>query len=105
MNDELHSHHHREILDSINEGVFTIDLEWRITSFNRAAERITGIGREDALGRSCNEVFRASICENDCPLKSALETSCPAVRSSVYIVGAAGEQIPIRVSAAVLRDE
>ena len=31
------------ILDSIAEGVFTIDLDWRITSFNRAAEKITGI--------------------------------------------------------------
>jgi PAS domain-containing protein len=25
------------ILDSIADGVFTVDLQWRITSFNRAA--------------------------------------------------------------------
>jgi len=31
------------ILESISDGVFTVDLEWRITSFNRAAEEITGI--------------------------------------------------------------
>ena len=34
------------ILDSITEGVFTVDSDWRITSFNRAAEKITGIPRE-----------------------------------------------------------
>ena len=51
------------ILDSINDGVFTVDEQWRITSFNRAAERITGVKRADALGRPCCEVFRASICE------------------------------------------
>ncbi|HSO60297.1 MAG TPA: PAS domain-containing protein, partial [Desulfobacterales bacterium] len=33
------------ILDSINEGVFTVDPQWRITAFNRAAERITGVSR------------------------------------------------------------
>ena len=38
------------ILDSVNDGVFTIDREWRITSFNAAAERITGVEREDAIG-------------------------------------------------------
>ena len=31
------------ILDSINEGVFTVDHDWRITAFNQAAERITGV--------------------------------------------------------------
>ena len=30
------------ILESISDGVFTVDLEWRISSFNRAAEEITG---------------------------------------------------------------
>jgi len=57
------------MLDSINEGVFTVDQDWRITSFNRAAERITGIARQEALGKLCSEVFRASICEKSCALK------------------------------------
>ena len=39
------------ILESISDGVFTVDREWRVTSFNRAAEEITGIPREEALGR------------------------------------------------------
>ena len=46
------------ILDSINEGVFTVDLDWRITAFNRAAEKITGVQRGDAIGRPCCEVLR-----------------------------------------------
>lgn len=41
------------ILDSISEGVFTVDLDWRITFFNRAAEEITGIGRGEAIGKRC----------------------------------------------------
>ena len=39
------------ILDSISEGVFTVDLYWRITSFNRAAEEIIGIVHDKVLGQ------------------------------------------------------
>ena len=34
------------ILDSIADGVFTVDKDWRITSFNKAAQAITGVARE-----------------------------------------------------------
>ena len=53
------------ILDSIADGVFTIDLDWRITSFNRASEDITGVPKDEAIGKPCCEVFRADICETD----------------------------------------
>ena len=49
------------ILDSIAEGVFTVDSDWRITSFNRAAEKITGTARNEAIGRQCWNVFRAAM--------------------------------------------
>ena len=39
------------IFDSIEEGVFTVDRDWRITSFNQAAERITGVPAETHLAR------------------------------------------------------
>ena len=62
------------ILDSIADGVFTVDLEWRITSFNRASEEITGVPRDEAIGRPCCEVFRADICETNCVLKQTMQT-------------------------------
>ncbi len=92
------------ILDSINEGVFTVDSDWRITSFNRAAQKITGIKRKDAIGHHCSEVFRASICENNCAIKRVLATGRPTVKSNVHIINATGDRIPIKISAAVLRD-
>ena len=47
----------KTILDSIADGVFTVDSDWKITSFNRAAEKITGIKKKEAMGRYCWEVF------------------------------------------------
>jgi PAS domain S-box-containing protein len=93
------------ILDSISDGVFTVDRQWRVTFFNRAAERITGVPRASALGRRCSEVFRASICESACALGQTLANDQPIVNRLVYIVDAGGTRIPISVSTAVLRDE
>ncbi len=93
------------ILESIADGVFTVDSEWRVTSFNRAAEEITGIPREEAIGRRCCEVFRANVCETDCVLRKTLETDRPIIKKAIYIVRADGGKIPIEVSTAILRDE
>jgi hypothetical protein len=78
------------ILDSINEGVFTVDLDWRITAFNRAAERILGVSREHAVGKPCCEVFRASICENACAPRETLATGRPVGKSTVATCLAVG---------------
>jgi len=93
------------ILDSIADGVFTIDLEWRITSFNRAAELITGIPREEAIGRHCWEVFRASICEKQCSLRQTMETGAPILNQPIFIVNSEGTRVPVSISTAILRDK
>jgi PAS domain S-box-containing protein len=96
--------HQDTILNSINEGVFTVDLNWKITSFNRAAEQITQVQNSDAIGRPCCEVFRAGICENACALKRSLSTGKPMVNVTTRIVSASGKQIPIRLSTAPLKE-
>jgi len=95
----------RIILDSIADGVFTVDADFKITSFNRAAENITGIRIEDALGRHCWEVFRASICEKQCSLKSTMKTGQPIVNQPIFFVNLEGDRVPISISTALLRDE
>lgn len=93
------------ILESISDGVFTVDMDWRVTFFNRAAEYITGVPRSEALGRPCCEVFRSSLCGDDCPLKDTLQSGRPRIGSCGYIVTAQGERLPISLSTAVLHDE
>jgi PAS domain S-box-containing protein len=93
------------ILDSIADGVFTVDADWRIGFFNRAAEEITGIPAPEAVGRQCWEVFRANICESACALRETMATGEPIVNRSVFIVRADGRRIPISISTALLRNE
>jgi PAS domain S-box-containing protein len=92
------------ILDSIAEGVFTVDRQWRISSFNRAAEQITGVSRGEACGRRCGEVLCASLCGSQCPLRATQRTGRPIVDQPLQIAGRGGHRISVSISAAVLRD-
>ncbi len=93
------------ILESISDGVFTVNHEWRITSFNRAASEITGVPREEAIGRFCWEVFRSNMCEGNCALRRTLKEGRSLVSSSTYIINSDKQRIPISVSTALLRNE
>jgi PAS domain S-box-containing protein len=105
MSDIKFSRDHDIILDSIADGVFTVDHAWRITSFNRAAEKITGVPREEAIGQMCKDVLRADSCEGNCLLGQTLESGEPVSDKTVHIVSADGERIPVSISTALLKDE
>lgn len=93
------------ILESISDGVFTVNHKWRIMSFNRAAESITGIPRQEAIGRFCWEVFRSNMCEGDCALKRTMKEGKSFISTSTSIITAAKKQIPIGVSTSLLKNE
>jgi two-component system sensor histidine kinase PilS (NtrC family) len=48
---------HKNIIESINSGLLTIDREMNITFFNRAAEVLTGYAFSEVQGRMIGEVF------------------------------------------------
>ncbi len=93
------------ILDSIADGVFTIDLDFRITFINSAARRILGLAEGEALGEFCSDVFHADICEHSCVLRETMRTGRNIANRSVRIVNPDGDGIPISVSTALLKDE
>jgi len=93
------------ILDSVADGVFTIDEKGEITFFNRAAEEITGFTKEEALGHNCFDIFRANICQTNCALKETIKTGREIINLPINIINKDGKELPISVSTAVLRDE
>ncbi len=93
------------ILDSITEGVFTVSQDMEINFFNRSAEKITGVSREDAIGRKCFHVFRSNICQTACVLKQSIETGKEIVNRKVNIINSRGQAVPISIRTSVLRDE
>jgi PAS domain S-box-containing protein len=92
------------ILGSIDEGVFTVDLNWHITSFHRAAEKITYLKFDEAIGQPCSEFFRAGICDTACALRRTLATGKPMANTLTHLFTASGEKTPIRLSTAPLME-
>ena len=92
------------ILDSVADGVFTVDTEWKITSFNTAAENIVGISRSEALGRRCHDILSASICTSRCALRHSIETGEAVIDQKIDIINSSGDKIPVSISTAVMRD-
>lgn len=95
---------HEIILDSISDAVFTVDLGWHLTSFNRAAEEVTGVSRDDAIGRPCFDVLRANVCQTGCVLRQTIKTGRRIENMPIYITRANEQLIPVSVSTALLRD-
>ncbi|RKY88964.1 Fis family transcriptional regulator [candidate division KSB1 bacterium] len=93
------------ILNSITDGVLTIDPEWRITSFNRAAQQITGYSQQEALGQNCGSLLRGSACGQTCPMRRTIETGQPTYNAEVEIITKDGQKIPISVNTALLYDD
>lgn len=66
------------LLDQLNLGAFTLDLDRRIISFNQSLTNMTGLQEEEVLGRDCREVFRGVPCRERCPFpdgRSVVEES------------------------------
>jgi PAS domain S-box-containing protein len=92
------------IIQSLPDGIITVDGQLQVTDLNRAGEALTGISREQALGKHCGSVLRSSLCGKECPLKTAM-TSGEVVSREAILQGRQGQKIEVMLAAAALRDD
>lgn len=93
---------HQAIIGSLAEGLFTVDNEWRLTSFNKAAERITGWKEEEVLGKYCKQVFASKACIDNCPLAETLKSSVPIMDFEMELSDRHRKALPVKVNTAIL---
>ena len=93
------------ILNSLAEGVLTVDKDFKITFFNEAAERITGFEKEKVIGKYCKNVFQSEFCFSNCPIANVLQNSKNVYDVDTAIQCNSTNPISIRLNAAILRDE
>jgi PAS domain S-box-containing protein len=101
--DEITKEFLDNILASIDGGIFTIDKKGRITTFNRAAEEITGFKEEEVLNKDCCHILRSDLCEEKCPLKKTSETGKTFFGYEIMITNKAGNKIPVNITTSPLR--
>ncbi len=93
------------ILDSLGEGLFTVDKDFRVQTLNRAAEKLLGIKREQILGDFCKNIFKTPRCYDDCPIQKVLENGKNVFDLESEMTHQSGRKIKVKLNAAVLRDE
>jgi PAS domain S-box-containing protein len=93
-----------QVLDSIADGIFTVDPDLVIRSFSGRIERLTGIRAGDAQGRRCGDVFHGSKCASDCPLRWTLANGATVERCHEQFQLPDGRVVPVTVTTAFLQD-
>lgn len=91
------------LLDSIAEGVVTVDPAGAITSLNRAAERILGLAVPEAVGQPCREVLPPELCGPRSPLQETLRSGRQVVNREVAVTTRDGKEVPLSLAAGLFR--
>ena len=93
------------IIDSVGDGLFTVDRDWNIIFFSNSAGGITGVAPDKAVGRKCWEVFRTEGCAENCVLRACIDEDRKIANRIMMVVRPDGVRIPVSVSAAPLKDQ
>ncbi|MBI5948064.1 MAG: diguanylate cyclase [Chloroflexi bacterium] len=102
---------YRHLLDDMFDGVYFVDLDRRITYWNRGAERITGYTAEEVVGRKCaNNVLMhvddcgTRLCKTGCPLKATI-VDRQARAAEVFLHHKQGHRVSVAVRATPMLDD
>ena len=100
----------RAMVDNLYDGAYFVDLDRRITYWNRSAEELTGYSSEDVVGRTCDDGILAHVneegadlCKEMCPLAETLEDG-ELREAEIFLHHKAGHRIPVAIRVAPVRD-
>lgn len=91
------------ILNSLAEGVVTVDRQGQITAFNRAAESLTGLKRTKVLGKECGAVF-GPCCGGVCVITETLKSGISMRDQRALLKQLNGPVRPVAVTTNLLTD-
>ena len=73
-----------ELLDELNIGAFTVDMQRKITSMNYAAQGLMGLKELEVVGNDCREIFTGVPCLVNCFLRG--DAGCTTEEPDVEII-------------------
>lgn len=101
----LPSTHCCTIVESVREGVITLDLQKNVTYANPAAEAITGRRVEDMIGRKCHDTLQSELCRRNCPVDDLLTGEKSHAEQQTRLIDRSGTVKPVALSCDLLKDE
>jgi len=102
---------HEELLENLFDGVYYVDLNRRISFWNKAAERITGYRKSEVVGFCCaDNILRhvdnegRTLCVEGCPLTATMHDG-RGREATVYLHHKQGHRVPVAIRTSPVRDE
>ncbi len=92
--------HLEAVLESSGDAVIAVDLDCRITHFNRAAEELMGYPRSEVMGLHSREICKSEFC----PLEVTLEKQEGLAGSDLNLRVRDGSAVPVWLRTELLRD-
>jgi PAS domain S-box-containing protein len=107
------------ILDSLGEGVLTIDADKEIIAYNKSLRQMTGMSYEEVSGKRCDEIIDIPLCNGSCLFDKAMENEgleaekneagsvspfLVPVTTETEILDKNGKKIPVNLYLTLLRD-
>ena len=94
------------VLDSIAEGVITVNTDRVVTSINRTGARIIGHAESEIVGKTCHEFLNCRAeCADACPVMRVLDGGHGVTNFETEYRDRAGHPLPVSLSISALRDE
>ena len=100
----------KTIIENLNDGIYFVDSERKITYWNKAAERITGFDGEEVVGKCCSEnilvhvdLQGTNLCEDGCPLSKTLKDGLRR-EAEVFLHHKQGYRVPVSIRVSPLKD-
>src|SRR5574342_505227 len=87
----------KELVDSTLDAAFAVDPEGKIVAWNREAAELTGLSRENAVGKPCGELIQGldecgPVCSEDCIVRQAVSNRRPMKNFDILIKTARGRE-------------
>jgi len=93
------------VFERMDIGMFIHDSSRRVLAFNSAAERITGYGKEEIVGRDCRSIFNVNFCDESCSLCRNVDSNTDNSNYETQILHKNGSFSWIRLNAFPLEGE
>ena len=94
----------KQILDHLPDGLMTMNKQGLIIYFNAAAERITGLSADDAIGMHCRHIFKKTTCETVCTPPKSEQSHKGFYNQEFRVTRLDGKMISILSSISTLKD-
>jgi PAS domain S-box-containing protein len=94
-----------DLFENSTDATYTHDLDYRITSWNRAAERLTGFTRDEILGKRISDLLPPGSVERTTEMMRQGLQGHPNTQYEIEMVAKDGSRVPVEVSTRLIEEE